>query len=236
MGSKIIRSLPWIKGLLNEGVSAGTADVARTINPALGPAIETAREGVSPMLKGGTTAAALQETALGQGGKQAMGGAFEQGMLDTTLAAQGQGVQSTALQMAWDLLPTGNPLADRLKNSLAPSPNGTFSPQQAERLLAELGEAAFKGEAASPIARGISGLELRKLYGQAVNETTSGLPAPRATFSPAPAASLPGNALMEAMREPQAFQGLPNRDHAEHARRGPVPLDESRGAGIQTRS
>jgi hypothetical protein len=212
VGSKIIRSLPWIKGLINEGVSSGTADVPRTVSPALGPAIETARAGVSPMLKGGTTAAALQETALGQGGKQAMGGAFEQGMLDTTLAAQGQGVQSPALQMAWDLLPTGNPLTDRLKNSLAPSPNGTFSPQQAERLLAELGEAAFKGEAASPIARGISGLELRRLYGQPVNETTSGLPAPAGDILAGTRREFAGgNAIMEGLREPQAFQGLPNR-------------------------
>jgi len=210
--SKLIRSLPWIKGLLNEGVASGTADVAQTVNPALGPAIETARGGIAPTLKGGRTAAALQETALGQGGKQALGGAFEQGMLDTTLAAGGQGVQSRALQTAWDLLPTGNPLADRLKNALAPSPNGTFSPQQAERLLAELGDAAFKGEAASPIARGIGGLELRKLYGQAVNETTAGLPAPAGDIlSGTRRAFAGGNALMEGLREPQAFQGLPNR-------------------------
>jgi hypothetical protein len=212
VGGKIVRSLPWMKGLINEGVARDTAQVAETVSPALGPAIGTARAGVSPTLKGGTTAAALQETALGQGGKQALGGAFEQGMLDTTLAAQGQGVQSRALQTAWELLPGGNPLADRLKNSLAPSPNGTFSPQQAERLLAELGDAAFKGEAASPIARGIGGLELRRLYGQAVNETTGGLPAPAGEILAGTRRDFAGgNAIMEGLRAPQAFQGLPNR-------------------------
>lgn len=210
--SKLLSWLPWIKGVINEGVARNTADVAGVVNPALTAPIEAARSQVSPLLKGGKTAAALQETALGTGGKNAMSGAFEQGMLDTTLAAQGQGVQSQALRTAWDMLPTGNPLADKLKNALAPDPSGLFSPSQAERLLAEIGEAAFRGEAASPIARGIGGLELRKLYEQAVKETVGGLPkAAGEVLQGTRQAYAGGNAIMDALRQPQAFQGLPNR-------------------------
>jgi len=220
VGSKILRSLPWMKGLINEGVASGTADVARTVNPALGPAIETAREGVSPMLKGGTTAAALQEMALGSGGKNAMSDAFRQGMLDTTLAAQGQGISSPAMMTAWRRFPSGldaagnvtDELAHNLWRATAPDPSGMFSPMQAERILAELGEAAFKGEAASPIARGMGGLALRDLYRQAKEQAYASLPQPASgVFEGTRRAFAGGEAITEGLRQPQAFQGLPNR-------------------------
>jgi hypothetical protein len=208
------------KANINEAQTSAIKDVIDTVNPALGGAIDAARPGLSPFLKGGQTAAAYQEAALGRSGKEAMSGAFEQGMLDTTLAAQGQGITSPALMTTWRRFPTGqdaagnvtDELANQLWRQLAPSPNGTFSPAQAERLLAELGEAAFKGEAASPIARGMGGLQLRDLYRQAREQSYAGLP-PEASqaFEGTRRAFAGGEAFAEAGRQSNAFQGLPNR-------------------------
>lgn len=206
--------LRWGTGAKSRIANRLAQDVERfttTQVPEMAPALQSAKAGLAP-LRGGRSAAALEEVALGESGKDALSGVMERGMLDATLAAQGQGVSSPSLMKAWKLLPSGNVVSAELKRRLAPSPSGTFSVGQAERLLAELGDAAFKGEAASPIARGVGGLELRKLYGSALNETVSGLPQQAAgVFAQARDKYKAGMSILDMLRKGTARQGGPNR-------------------------
>lgn len=217
--SKVLRSLPGEKTRASERLSHGVSGVMSGVAPEMRAPIAAAKAGVAPGTAG-RTAAALEEVALGESGKQAAGQIMEKGMLDATLAAGGQGVSSPALQTAWRRMPTGldsagnvtDELAYRLWTQLSPSPKGTFTVSQAERLLAELGDAAFKGEAASPIARGIGGLELRKLYQQALEQTVTGLPGQSAqVFAEARDKFKGVTSLLDMLRAPGTRQGFPNR-------------------------
>jgi len=203
---------PGAKAAQAERLARGTRGVLETTVPEMAPTIAAAERGVSPLTRGGRTAAALEETALGESGKNTLGNVMEQGMLDATLANRGRGIQSPVLRQVWDALPEGTPIAQQLKNRLAPDPNGNFSVGQAERLLAELGEAAYKGEAASPIARGIGGLELREAYRRGLQEALQGMgPAAADVFAPARDKFKGGNWLLEMIRNPGSRQAAPNR-------------------------
>ena len=167
--SKVVRSLPSVKGRIAEGQAKGLTDAIRSVSPELAGVIEGNRGTVAPTLRGPKTSAALQETALGKSGQEALSGAFERGMVEVDALAPGTTIVGPALDRAYAAMPR---LAqDQLVGPVAAG--GGFTPRQAQEIISWLGGKSF---AESPLGQGVGKVPQQKLWADALQETVSGLP------------------------------------------------------------
>lgn len=166
-GGKIVRSLPTVKGRIAERQARGLTDAIRAVSPDLADVVGQNRSAVAPTLRGPKTSAALQETAMGKSGHEALSAAFERGMAEVDALAPGATVMGPALLDAYAAMPQ---LArDRLIGAVAPS---GFTPRQAQEVIAWLGSKAFTE---APLGQGVGKVPQQKLWADALNETVTGL-------------------------------------------------------------
>jgi hypothetical protein len=206
-----LRYGPGAAARISEQIAKRVRGVAESVVPEFRPTIEANKSAVRPTLLGGKTTAALEETALGKSGKDTLSNVMEQGMLDTTLAAQGQGIRSPALNEALGVLrhvSGGDPLFERSLPGLLPNPHGEYTVTQAEEIIARIGSAMKS----SPLDRKINDRDLTALYGKMLNETVQSLPPQAAeVFAAARDKYRGGTAILDLLREANSRRGSPNR-------------------------
>lgn len=206
-GGKIIRSLPNVKGRIVESQARGMVDAIRSVSPELANAVEANRGAVAPTLRGPKTSAALQETALGPSGGDALSGAFERGMTQIDKLAPNATVMGPSLLDAYSAMPQ---LArDRLIGTVAP---GGFTPRQAQEVLSWLGSDAFN---AAPLGQGVGPVPKQKMWADALKETVGGLhaasPDAANVFTQIRPPYAGGQQYLEMLRQPGAFSSYGNR-------------------------
>lgn len=167
LGGKVVRSLPTVKGRIAEGQARGLTNAIRVVSPDLADVVGQNKGALAPTLRGPKTSAALQETALGKSGNEALSAAFERGMAEVDALAPGATVMGPALLDAYAAMPQ---LArDRLIGTVA---TGGFTPRQAQEVIAWLGSKAFNE---APLGQGVGKVPQQKLWSDALNETVTGL-------------------------------------------------------------
>lgn len=223
LGSWLVRSVA--KPYINRQTTMKLLEQLYAAAPSLRPVVEGAMAGTAPTLKRTSRpAAALQETALSERGRNALGDRLERGIAEANVAGaaprfaqQGPaaaviGVTGppTALGTAYGLMPQ---LAkDELVGRHGPISPAGFSLHQAQEILSWLGSQGFKE---APLAQGATGLPQRRLWERGIQEIEAGLggrtsPAGQAYF-PARREYAGGTGILDVVREPHAFIGEPNR-------------------------
>lgn len=198
------------KGRIAERLAKDVRGFAETQVPELRPTIQAAQGGLRPM-RGGTTAAALEETALGNSGRQTLQGVMDKGMYDATLSLQGRGLRGPNLDMGLNVLrhnSGGDPMMEEVIGKLTPLPGQPYTVNQAEEIIARVGNMLKS----NPLQRHITDRDITSLYGKMLNETVQQLPPGGAeSFAGSRDKYRMGESLMEMIRQPSARQGGPNR-------------------------
>jgi hypothetical protein len=167
VGGRAVRSLPTVKGRIAEKQARAITDAIRVVSPELADVIGQNRNAVELTVRGPRTSAALQETALGGSGRDALSAAFERGMTEVDRLAPGATVNGPALQRAYAMMPA---LAQ--EQLVGPVGAGGFTPRQAQEILAWTGSKAFSE---APLGQGVGKVPQQRLWSNALNETVTGL-------------------------------------------------------------
>lgn len=204
LGSKGFRSLPTMKGRINEGVARDLRGAMNDVNPVAGPAIDAAVP--SAEMRGGRTTAQIRSAVSGGQMQDAASGRFDANLANVDRMAGNPMYNSPELRQAFQMMPA---LArDQMVGQVGPQ---GFTLQQAHAIRSWLGSNAF-GQ--SPMGQGVGPVPQQRLWGTLSQQIEGQLP----SGPPALQAWRTGNreysglqALMEALGQPQAYQGLNNR-------------------------
>lgn len=196
------RMMPGAKSMISERRGQAVRDVAETISPGAAESIEGARATLRP-LKGGNTAAALQEWALGGGGQAHASKNMGAAVAKIEQALGNPLIEGTALKRAYEMMPQ---LAkDELVGEVA---SGGFTIRQAQAVRSWLGSGAF-GQ--SPLGQGVGQLPQQQLWSKTTQEIESSLGPELKKFQDANKEYGGLQVLLETLQGPRAFQSLPNR-------------------------
>lgn len=201
-GGKFVRSRPWAKGAISEGHSKDLLGTLRDIDPDIGRVIESQQ--VKPTLKGGTTAAKIQQGIKSGDVQNTASASMERDVGAVNMLSGAPRYNQPALQQAYDSMP---PLAQQQMVG-AVDPRG-FTLQQAQAVRSWVSGPAFSQ---SPQGQGVGKVPQQKLVGDMTTEIEGGLsPVALPLWNQANRRYSGTMGATDALSDRNAFQGLNNR-------------------------
>lgn len=204
-GGKLVRSAPYMKARINEGQAADLASAMESINPAAGGVIRGQQ--VSPMLRGGTTAARLKQGVESGEMQTAASTRFGDHLAQVDQMTGHPAVYTNAFVEAYSAMP--QIARDRLVGPVGPQ---GFTLEQAHAVRSWVGSSAFSQ---SPLGQGVGPVPQQKLWGELSQDLDAVVAqgGPRAMDLWRTMTREYGGltAVSEGLTQGNAFQGLPNR-------------------------
>jgi hypothetical protein len=199
---RVAQMFPGVKSAISESNARNLHGTLADIDPDIGRVI--ARQQVKPTLKGGTTAAKIQQGIKGGDVQNTASASMERDVGAVNMLSNAPKFNSPAIKQAYDALP------DLEKQMLvgAVDPAG-FTLKQAQAIRGYLGSGAF---GMSPQGQGVSPVAKQMLWGDVGKEIEGGLsPVARPLWQQANRRYAGTMGATDALSDRNAFQGLNNR-------------------------